>query len=186
MDISPIRSPCTLSWRADLLARTLSRLGRAWVMPSPASLWWQERPLPWRSCRSTARRWLANRTSRANTRTGSFGIACGDYRNASLDADYITWWQQAPGLVNEATLSHLHQELMAGRMRRGASALVLFDPSESEDASSFEQIRSANRNSRAVEWVELVEYDGVGVVLDAARPPQHLRRDHPNTPKRRK
>jgi len=49
---------------------------------------------------------------------GSFGIACGDYRNASLDADYITWWQQAPGLVNEATLSHLHQELMAGRIRR--------------------------------------------------------------------
>ena len=64
--------------------------------------------------------------------------------------------------------------------------MLVFDPSESEDASSFEQIRSANRNSRAVEWVELVEYDGVGVVLDAARPPQHLRRDHPNTPKRRK
>ena len=32
-------------------------------------------------------------------------------------------------------------------------------PHESEDASSFEQIRSANRNSNAVEWVELVEYD---------------------------
>ena len=160
MDISPIRSPLAVH---TVLARRFAgkdvveigtRMGDAiacFAMVARTAVAVEVLP---KYCKA-----LANRTSRANTHAGSFGIACGDYRNASLDADYITWWQQAPGLVNEATLSHLHQELMAGRIRRGASALVLFDPSESEDASSFEQIRSANRNSRAVEWVELVEYD---------------------------
>ena len=162
MDISPIRSPLAVH---TVLARRFAgkdvveigtRMGDAiacFAMVARTAVAVEVLP---KYCKA-----LANRTSRANTHAGSFGIACGDYRNASLDADYITWWQQAPGLVNEPTLSHLHQELMAGRIRRGASALVLFDPSESEDASSFEQIRSANRNSRAVEGVELVEYDAV-------------------------
>ena len=136
MDISPIRSPLAVH---TVLARRFAgkdvveigtRMGDAiacFAMVARTAVAVEVLP---KYCKA-----LANRTSRANTHAGSFGIACGDYRNASLDADYITWWQQAPGLVNEPTLSHLHQELMAGRIRRGASALVLFDPSESEDAT---------------------------------------------------
>ena len=160
MDISPIRSPLAVH---TVLARRFAgrdvveigtRMGDAiacFALVARSAVAVELMP---KYCKA-----LANRTSRANIRTGSFRIACGDYRNASLDADYITWWQQAPGLVNQALLSHLHHELLAGRIRKGASAMVLFDPSESEDVSSFEQIRSANRNSNAVEWVELVEYD---------------------------
>ena len=90
-------SRCTLSWRADLLARTLSRLGRAWVMPSPLRYGGKNgRCVALRVLQA-----LANRPSPAARR--QLWHACGDYRNASLDADYITWWQQAPGLVNEPT-----------------------------------------------------------------------------------
>ena len=118
MDISPIRSPLAVH---TMLARRFAgrdvveigtRMGDAiacFALVARSAVAVELMP---KYCKA-----LANRTSRANIRTGSFRIACGDYRNASLDADYITWWQQAPGLVNQALLSHLHQELLAGRMR---------------------------------------------------------------------
>ena len=68
---------------------------------------------------------------------------------------------------NDAVLRHLQRELLAGSVREGASAVLMFDPSESEDARSFEQIRSLN--PFAVEWVELVEYDERGLCEERHR-----------------
>ena len=96
-------------------------------------------------------------------KAASFRIICDDYRNTSLDADMITWWQQVqagcrvcdidvaasplltsphpwlqvPMLSNDAVLRHLRRELLAGSVREGASAVLMFDPSEREDGGAL-------------------------------------------------
>lgn len=56
----------------------------------------------------------------------NFTAVCGDYTNTStvslLDADFITWWQQAPVLNNSDVLWHLREFQRKGRIRQSALA----------------------------------------------------------------
>ena len=40
-------------------------------------------------------------------------------------------------LSNDAVLRHLRRELLAGSVREGASAVLMFDPSEREDGGAL-------------------------------------------------
>jgi hypothetical protein len=58
----------------------------------------------------------------------AFTVSCTDFFKAGefLDADYITWWEQAP-LLNTEALSFLHSQQRARRIRPTAVAVLLFD-----------------------------------------------------------
>ena len=57
-----------------------------------------------------------------------YNVTCSDYRvGGVLDADVITWWEQHP-LDNIPGLKHARKEQDAGRLRKGAEAILLFDP----------------------------------------------------------
>ena len=84
--------------------------------------------------------------------TRSFSVTCSGYEQASLDADFITWWQQPP-LTDERALRHLRAELVRGRIRDGAVAVVLFDLSWHEDRASLLRLRPL------ATWSEEVSFD---------------------------
>ena len=66
-----------------------------------------------------------------------YSVSCSDYRTAGvLDADIITWWEQAP-LDNIPALEQLLNEQRAGRVRNGAEAIVLFDSNWRLDMESW-------------------------------------------------
>eukprot|EP00908_Phaeocystis_cordata_P009518 Transcript_20298.p1 GENE.Transcript_20298~~Transcript_20298.p1 ORF type:complete len:313 (-),score=79.32 Transcript_20298:968-1906(-) len=72
--------------------------------------------------------------------TGNFSVVCQDYRTARLDGDVFTWWEQAPFLTNHVAIQHLRRELQAGRIRKSAQAVVLFDMSWQDDVDSLKQL----------------------------------------------
>ena len=75
----------------------------------------------------------------------NFSAVCGDYKNASvaslLDADYITWWQQAPMLSNADVLWHLRDLQRKGTIRD--SALAGGRTHHSTSASAREPLRNS-------------------------------------------
>ena len=96
----------------------------------------------------------------------SFSVSCSGYEQASLDADFITWWQQPP-LTDERALRHLRAEQLPGRIRDGAVAVVLFDLSWHEDRASLLRLRPL------ATWSEEVSFDERALceVKLAAAPP---------------
>ena len=59
-----------------------------------------------------------------NAEEASFRVQCSSYQNATVDADYYTWWTQAPYLSNVPALLHLRKGQLAGKIRKNATALV--------------------------------------------------------------
>ena len=80
--------------------------------------------------------------------TGNFSVVCQDYRTARLDGDVFTWWEQAPFLTNHVAIQHLRRELQAGRIRKSAQAVVLFDMSWQDDVDSLKQLITQARRGR--------------------------------------
>ena len=64
---------------------------------------------------------------------GNFQVACKGYEDVHLDADYYTWWTQAPFLANAPALLHLRKGQLAGKIRANATALVLLAHGEAEE-----------------------------------------------------
>jgi len=98
------------------------------------------------------------RRSRLLEATGAnFSIVCGDYRRVGeqIDADYITWWQQEPHLVNGAVLDNLRALQAHGLIRQSAEAAIVFDGSYESDMRSLGEMRARGW----VAWSETVEFD---------------------------
>ena len=91
-------------------------------------------------------------SSLASSHNSSFAVRCGDYRNASLDADAITWWEQLP-LTDGGALQHLRREQQAGRVRADAEAVLLFDPAWPDDVESWSRLHPY------LGWQALIPYD---------------------------
>ena len=106
---------------------------------------------------------LTLRASALQRRTGqSYNVSCRDYRDivgeaSAVDADYITWWEQAPHLVNHAVLRHLQSELMEGRLRPSARALMLFDLALDEDLQQWGILRVAADTREIVPFDERLD-----------------------------
>ena len=82
-----------------------------------------------------------------------FKVTCSDYRRGGVvDADIITWWEQAP-LTNVPALQHLLREQKAGRLRAGASAIILFDPKWGPDMWAW------NRLCPLATWSARIPFD---------------------------
>ena len=92
---------------------------------------------------------LRKRAARLAQRgSGNFTVVCQDYRKAHLDGDIFTWWEQAPFLTNHVAIQHLRRELQAGRIRKSAQAVVLFDMSWQDDVDSLKQLITQARRGR--------------------------------------
>ena len=72
---------------------------------------------------------------------GMFKVDCNDYQATTLDADYITWWQQAP-LTNERALRRIQALQKEGTVRKSAQAVVLFDLAWHKDVASMHELLS--------------------------------------------
>jgi hypothetical protein len=82
-----------------------------------------------------------------------FKVTCSDYRQGGVvDADIITWWEQAP-LTNVPALQHLLREQNAGRLRAGATAIILFDPKWGPDMWAW------NRLCPLATWSARIPFD---------------------------
>ena len=57
--------------------------------------------------------------------TGLFNVTCKRYQDVTVDADYYTWWNQRPHLLNLAVLLQLAHDVSKGKIRSSARALVL-------------------------------------------------------------
>jgi len=77
-------------------------------------------------------------------RRGSFGVRCARYQSkrGTPDADFYTWWQQVPHLVNHDVLHTLVTRLRAGAIRSTATAVPIFDMSWSADKRSWATLRA--------------------------------------------
>ena len=86
---------------------------------------------------------------------GGFRVVCSDYRAVTTlpDADVFTWWEQEPHLLDADVLNFLRSRAAAGRISRGAQAVLLFDPSWRGDAASWEAQRAGAL------WHAEVQYD---------------------------
>ena len=81
-------------------------------------------------------------------------VKCEDaFASSDLDADYITWWQQHP-LTNRAVLTKLKKEQCIGRIRRTATALLVFDEKWGNDMRDFEYYRGAFARQERVKFDE--------------------------------
>ena len=90
-------------------------------------------------------------------------LLCRSFYNYTPDADVYVWWQQPPGLSNEAAMKHLALRFANGLIRRHAQAYVLLDH---EDVNVFERWAS---------WSEEIFYDEVGHCLaHATHSARHL------------
>lgn len=87
----------------------------------------------------------------------NFEVQCVDFKEANLDADYITWWQQAP-ITNTYVLRTLRDKLLNGKIRRTASALLLFDEKWPKDMKSLVELSNMpiNMSTTAVKFDEEV------------------------------
>jgi len=105
-----------------------------------------------------ARRYCTSLESRSATIAAAhpgrgFKVTCSDYRRGGVvDADIITWWEQAP-LTNVPALQHLLREQKAGRLRAGASAIILFDPKWGPDMWAW------NRLCPLATWSARIPFD---------------------------
>lgn len=105
-------------------------------------------------------------------------VQCEDYRTASLDADYVTWWQQGDVLTNENVLQTLRARRAARRVRRGVEAVLIFDhswPSDARDLKRFEEFFNWRKEVWFNETVacdarksEIIEKDESGFSCDRA------------------
>ena len=79
-------------------------------------------------------------------------VQCKDYKKAQLDADFITWWQQAP-MTNEGILSVLKEQQCLGNIRLTAEAIVIFDHSWLGDIQDLDKLQPL------FSWEKQVEFD---------------------------
>lgn len=69
-----------------------------------------------------------------------FSVTCSDYRKGGvLDADIITWWEQPP-LWNVEALQTAYREQRAGRVRKNAEAILLFDTKFHVDLAGWKDL----------------------------------------------
>lgn len=87
---------------------------------------------------------------------GHFNVSCQPYQTACPDADVYTWWEQLPHLKNKVALSHLAGLCSAGKIRRSAEAIVIFDTSWREDMGTLASIKRHATLLRRVEYDEQV------------------------------
>ena len=87
----------------------------------------------------------------------NFSIVCGDYRTVGkgIDADFITWWQQEPHLVNRAVLESLSALRGRGLIRASAVAALVFDGSYDHDMTSLGELKGRG----LVSWSESVPFE---------------------------
>ena len=90
--------------------------------------------------------------ARARSQSITLDVQCQDYRRATLDADFITWWQQKP-LTNRGALRTLKHHQCIGRVRESAEAILLFDHSWGNDVQDLERLKSL------FTWTEVVRFD---------------------------
>jgi len=79
-------------------------------------------------------------------------VQCMDYKKAQLDADYITWWQQAP-MTNHGILSVLKEQQYLGNIRLSAEAIVIFDHSWLGDRQDLDKLQPL------FSWEKRVQFD---------------------------
>jgi len=82
----------------------------------------------------------------------AFDIQCSDYTLAQLDADFITWWQQAP-MTNQGVLENLRCLQQQGGIRIRAQAVLVFDTQWRTDMASFQSLK------KLIKWKQEVNYD---------------------------
>ena len=120
------------------------------------------------------------RRSIALQRPAAFNVTCQDYRQAAtLDADVVTWWEQPP-LRNDEVLLTLHNELLNGRLRPTAEAVLLFDPKYPSDVTSFRVACVRSRSGALASPRRLCDraygfFLVAGVAISDRRIPRHLR-----------
>lgn len=90
--------------------------------------------------------------ARAKSHSLTLDVQCQDYRHATLDADFITWWQQKP-LTNRGALRTLKHAQCIGLVRESAEAILLFDHSWRNDVQDLERLK------RLFTWTEVVRFD---------------------------
>ena len=84
------------------------------------------------------------KTLSATHQGATYSVACRRYQDDTPDADIYTWWQQEPHLSNAKVLDVLARKQRAGKVRKGAEAIVLFDNLfPSDRASRTEVLRIA-------------------------------------------
>lgn len=91
----------------------------------------------------------------------TFDVWCMRYQRALdngdlRDADVFTWWFGGNGL-DSSTLAHLRMTYDAGRLRRGASAVVLFEADSKDDQVSYEALRNHSTWARHIAFNETLE-----------------------------
>ena len=90
--------------------------------------------------------------ARAKSHSITLDVQCQDYHHATLDADFITWWQQKP-LTNRGALRTLKRNQCIGLVRESAEAILLFDHSWKND------VRDLERSKKLFAWTEVVPFD---------------------------
>ena len=140
VDVSPIRSPMAVhSFLAPRFAgkdliEIGTRSGDGMACYARLARHATAIELSERYCKELERR---SRALAASHTLATFNVTCRDYRQAAtLDADVVTWWEQPP-LRNAEVLLTLHNELLYGRLRPTAEAVLLFDPKYPSDLASF-------------------------------------------------
>ena len=98
---------------------------------------------------------LRDRATNAASEKQLFSVSCASYskKGGLPDADYYTWWQQVPALVNHNVLDLLGRRVRAGTVRLNATALVLFD------AKHFPDKRSWDTLQKYAKWHRTVKFD---------------------------
>ena len=72
-----------------------------------------------------------------------FSVLCSRYQDVSPDADYFTWWAQAPHLMNVPLLLHLRRAQLQGKIRANATALVVLAHGEARKHAGSGLLRMA-------------------------------------------
>ena len=83
-----------------------------------------------------------------------FSVMCGhDYHRSVPDGDVYLWWQQTKFWINGAALALLQSQVVAGKIRASAEALIMFDMTSWRDAGDWQHMRPR------VTWWHQVSFD---------------------------
>ena len=89
-----------------------------------------------------------------------YAVQCASYVNGVPDADVYTWWSQPPYLKNTAVVKYLSGQLKAGKIRRDAEAVFLYELQDAQEKKDLrKQLREFHSLGFRVAWNRTVEYD---------------------------
>jgi GDP-mannose transporter len=91
-------------------------------------------------------------------RVGDLRVVCDFWPlPTAVDADIITWWQEAPSLLNMVVLRNLTEQLKVGLLREGVEAVLLVEEGLDIDMKDWPELKKLASWQQDVEFNEKAE-----------------------------